>query len=149
MQSLSGLKERLSCGRLAEVYHTMGDISSDMGNILSTMGDIVSTMGDVQHYGGYHDKCEGNFLSTLWVILSKVGVIFSTVDGIEYCGGYLEYDGGVQYQWEDIMIHVWGMFSTPTFIMISSTVGNIPTVLKIPPMALKIPSIVLSTHYTG
>ena len=47
---------------------------------MSTVGDILSTVGGGQYRGGYHDKC----------------------------GGYLEYRGGVQYRWGDIMSTVGG-----------------------------------------
>ena len=95
---------------------TMGDIMSTMGNIMSTTGDITSTVGD----------------------------ILSSMRDVQYCRGFMihvrgsnEYCRGVQCCGSTLIRKDYIPHSTnpppptvltisPTFIMISSMVLNIP-----------------------
>ena len=66
-------------------------------------------MEDVQCHGGYFED-RGDTLSTVGM-LSTIGNIMINV------GGYWHFPYSVPRG--DIMIHVWGMHSTSTFIIIS------------------------------
>ena len=159
------------------VFSTSGGYREYIGGCLVHRRDTVSTSGGYHEYiGGYHNACGGyhEYIGGCsvhqgipWVHqgISWVhrGDIMSTL------GGYHEYIGGCS-------VH-WGMFSTlgfsieiekflptcsPTCIMISPNVLNIPDVLMISPrcthgipQCTKHPSMywtspdVLNTHYTG
>ena len=115
------------------VQYRGDDIMMHVGNILSTAGMFSTVRGYLEYRGGV--QCLGITMSTVGgVILSTVGYIMTHMEG------YHEYRGGCSVPWEKNLLlfeyphgteHPMVLMISPTFIMISLTVLNIPTVLKI------------------
>ena len=116
-----------------DTMSTLGDTMSHWGDTMSTLGDTMSHWGDTMSTSGDIMSTSGNFMSTSGDIMMYVGDIMSTL-GMFSTSGF--------------SIYIERLLS-PTCIMISPDVLNIPQCTHDIPMYSWYPPDVLNTNYTG